>query len=238
MLLSLLYSILTTAAWGAPALPIGISAERELNPEGVTHLIAMTKSAVEIVIKFAPRGMKNHLFHWTGRKKLLEGKSIEIRFATSRTSWIQSFMTGTRDSDAFTVSEVDLANRRMRIVIVLLVDRLFYDSSGNQHPDGFARLVLALAHEIFGNVQDSLEDDFDKLRPQTDDDRIKLELRAFRASLSFLRGLKKNPAFRRLPKDLQNGLLGRLPSEIKAYRTWLNSHSNESMDPECEVELE
>jgi hypothetical protein len=237
MLSVLLWSLLTSAAWGAeehgPVLPIGISGEQDFHPVQVMQLSNVTKAAIRVVRMFAPREIKNHLFNWTGARRLIKGKRIEIRFATGRSPWLQPLLAGASDSDAFTVASVDLKNRRMRIVIVLLVDRLLYDPSGKEHPDGFSRLVVALAHEIFGTVQDCLEDDFDTLKPQTAADKVKLELRSYRASLSFLRGLKKNPAFGRLPAEMQVGLLGRLPPEIKAYRTWLKAHPGESPDPAC-----
>jgi len=243
MLVALLAFLVTSSAWSAneaaPALPIQIGYGEDLDAEFSKQLAGISQQALNFVRRFPPAGYENNLFHWTDDRKILDGKAMHLFFATTKTPLLKPLLqnSGSTNLDAFTMVPIDVKSKSMNIVLVLLVDKIFYDAAGTEHPDGFSRLVVALAHEIYGNVQHFLEFPIESAQKQTRGDRVRQELRAFRASLAFLGELRQNPTFATLPLKMQSDLLARLPFEIDGYRSWLRAHPSEAPDPACEAML-
>lgn len=228
------------AAAVEPALPIAMSMEKEVGSGLEQQLPNILNSAIAMVQMFPPKGYENNLFQWSSDRTILSGKNLTLTFATSKTESIAPILTNSNASgmDAFTLAAMDPVKKTMSIILVLLVDKIFYDAQRNERPDGFARLILALAHEIYGNVQHFLEFDLSTAKPQTMADRVQQELSAHRASLLFLGGFASDHRYESIPENIRKDLLNLLPLEIKAYRSWQNSHPSAALDPACEAMLE
>ncbi|MGZ3721880.1 MAG: hypothetical protein ACXVA9_03045 [Bdellovibrionales bacterium] len=246
MMLSLLVALLSTLSVNAtvgsppePALPLQVALSGELNSNLREQLPGIFEAALTLVEMFPPKGYENNVFQWSADREILKGKNLSILFATKETPVIAPLLanSGAKEMDAFTMAPINPSEKTISIVVVLLVDEIFYDSSGNERHNGFSKLVLALAHEIYGNVQHFLEFDTEGVKPQTRADRIKQEMSAYRASLLFLDGLANNPKFTTVPLSTRQGILKLLPNEIRAYRSWLNAHPSEAPDPACEAML-
>lgn len=139
--------------------------------------------------------------------------------------------------DAFTVAPMNLTRNSLSIYVMLLVDEIFYDRQGFERPDGFAHLVLALAHEIYGNVQHFLEFDMAKAKTQTISDRVHQQQKAFLASIMFLGNLSKDPKAKTLPYKIKKELLDLMPQEVQGYRSWQIANPSNKPDPACEAML-
>lgn len=140
--------------------------------------------------------------------------------------------------DAFTMAPINRDTRTMMILVVLLVDKLFYDEFGHERPDGYAKLTVALAHEVLGNVQHFLHTRFDDLKPQTMQDRIRQERKAFQASIMFLNEILVNPKASTIPPLIRQKLIHLMPQELAAFESWLRAHPSETPDAACEAMLQ
>lgn len=243
MLVALLTFFVTSSAWSAneaaPALAIQVSYGEDLDAKGSNGLLQLTELALTVVQMFPPAGYENNLFHWSNDREILRGKEMYLFLATTQTPSLQPLLqnSGSKDLDAFTMVPIDPKTKSMNIMTVLLVDQLFYDSDGADRPDRLARLIVALAHEIYGNVQHFLNFPIESAGIQTRSSRARQELGAFRASLAFLTELRQNPKFATMPEHLKNDLIMRLPFEISGYRSWLKANPSEAPDPACEAML-
>jgi hypothetical protein len=242
--LSFLFSFLVIgASIGAaeirPALPINLSLEHDIGPKLSQELPRILRTALNVVQLFPPKGYENNLFNWSADPQILTAKTLNIIYAKTKTPWIAPLLanSNSENMDAFTIAPIDVTNKSMSILVVLLVDKIFFDRNGQEYENGFARLVLALAHEIYGNVQHFLQIGIGDAKPQTMEDRVNLERRAYRASLLFLAGVRDSDNFFNLPSGLRKGLMALLPSEVKAFRSWQRAHPSRALDPACEAIL-
>lgn len=227
------------AAENNPALPITMSMESDVHRETHQHLPAVLETAITFVRNFPPRGYENNLFSWSKDRKILNGKSLTIILTTSKNPALASLLahSNSYNMDALTMAPVNTTSKTMSILLVLFVDKIMYDSNGRESTDGFSKLVLALAHEIYGNVQHFLEFNIDNAKPQTWEDRVDQERKAFLASLMFLGSLRESDKFLSLPDGIREGLMRLLPSEIRAFRSWQRAHGSQIQDPGCAAML-
>jgi hypothetical protein len=249
-LMGLMGLSLSTAAQVQPALPLVPGFEDEIYPEWRQRLTDYLNTALLLVQRFPPEGYENNLFHWSADRAILANKSIEIIWATSQTQVLVPVLASQpSNTDALTMAvltkekmptkekETEKEKEKMLILLVLLFDRIFYDPAGNERRDGFSRLIVTLAHEIYGSVQPLLEFKMAEARPQTVADRVDQARRSYRASIMFLGGLIRNSQFASLPKNLQEGLLNLLPDAIRGYRSWQNATKSGDLDPGGEAML-
>jgi hypothetical protein len=243
--LSFLFSFLliatsTGATESRGALPINFSLESNIGPRLKQQLPTLLHTALMVVKMFPPQGYENNLFHWSMSRQILAGKTLTFTYAKTTTPWIAKMLADSHSDnmDAFTLAPISIENKSMAILVVLLLDKIFYDGNGREYENGFSRLILALAHEIYGNVQHFLQLDIESARPQTMEDRVNLERRAFRASLLFLDGVKESDKYSSLPEGVRNGLLALLPAEVRAFESWLEAHPLRIPDPACTAILD
>jgi hypothetical protein len=222
-----------------PALPLKLSVEPELEAGLSRQLPGIVETGLQFVRRFPPKGYENNLFEWSADRGILAGKTFSIHLAMSRSASIAPLIanSGSLGLDALTLAPINTDAKTMAIIVVLLVDKIFYDDLGQERQDGFAKLVLALAHEIYGNVQHFLEFKIEGAKLQTMEDRINQELNAFQASLMFLCGLSGHSEFNSLPEKTRNDLLNLLPAETMAFRSWQRAHPTNKLNPACEAML-
>lgn len=122
--------------------------------------------------------------------------------------------------DAITLTPINTTKKTMIIIVCLFADRLFFTPFGQERKGAFSRLVVALAHEIYGNVQSFLEMPLENQELMTPTLRQDLEIRAFTRSVAFLEGLFENPLFLRLPSKTQADLRALLPREQSMLQSW------------------
>ena len=109
----------------------------------------------------------------------------------------------------------------MEIQVMLFVDRLFYDESGKERVDAFSRVIISLAHEIYGVVQQYLSLDYKQVKPMTLEMRAKAQVQAFETSVLFLEELLKHPRFTDIPQKVRSELEILLLREKKGLDIWL-----------------
>lgn len=182
-------------------------------------------ASLTAVEAFAPSYMLSHFFKWQGDSTVLERKTFTIAMVHSSSSLLdhsRKVAGGFHpDLDAFTQANVNKKDNTMGVVLVILADKIFYDDNGFERKDAFARLVLALAHEIYGNVQMYLEKPLDgSLKPETREDRVANEISAFSASIRFLENLSTNQIFQSLPDKIKDDFKRLLVSEREGLRSW------------------
>jgi hypothetical protein len=221
-----------------PALPLRMSIEKDVDAKVGQKLGGIVQVALNFVRLYPPRGYENNLFTWSRSRKILNGKSFKLHLTTSRNATFAPLLKNSDPNmDSFTTVQFNLTQKEMPISLVLLVDRIFYDKFGNERPQGFSKLVLALAHEIYGNVQHYLEFNIENAQPQTIADRVFQQRKAFHASLMFLGRLKDSNEFSKLPANVREGLLNLIPAELRAYRSWQQANPDAALDPACEAML-
>lgn len=234
----LLFPAPSQAADFGPALTVNTSFEADIPVHQRRQLRDLLHTALQFVQMFPPQGYDNNLFQWSADRQVLNGKTLSMVFTTSQNQTISPII-GRSDPgmDGFTMVPMNQIEGTTKIMVILLADRLFYDFFGRERPNGFSRLILALAHEIYGNVQHFLEFDVSTAEPQTLKDRFLQERKAFTASLMFLGGLKDHERFATLPEKIREDLMNLLPSEIRAFRSWQTTHPSLAPDPACEAML-
>lgn len=221
-----------------PALPLRMSIEKDVDAKVGQKLGGILQVALNFVRLYPPSGYENNLFAWSRDRKILNGKSFRIYLTTSRNpTFVPLLKNSDPNMDSFTTAQFDPTQKEMTLFLVVLVDRVFYDKFGNERPQGFSKLVLALAHEIYGNVQHYLEFNIENVRPQTIADRVFQQRKAFRASLMFLGRLKESNEFSKIPANVREGLLNLIPDELRAYRSWQQANPGFALDPACEAML-
>jgi hypothetical protein len=220
-----------------PAIPIYISISHEVDPRLGEQIPDILNSALKVVQSFPPRGYENNLFNWSVPRQILFGKNVSISVTLSHDPALEPLLSnaGANNMDMLTIAPMN--SHEMSIIVVILADKVFFNAQRNEYPDAFSRLIVGLAHEIYGNVQHFLYFNLATATAQTMADRVAQQQNAFRASISFLHDLYNNQAFAMLPLSLQKGLIGRLPFEIHGYRSWLSAHPSAQKDPSCEKML-
>lgn len=134
----------------------------------------------------------------------MEGKSKDTREKVARLSpdhlggsrsegTSQSARGDAPGADALTLTTVSRSTGEIKIMIILLADRLLKHrvkapetmiETDEWREDGMSRVAVVLAHEVYGNTQYFLEND--PRVAQTIDSRREGELRAFRASIEYI----------------------------------------------------
>ena len=209
-------------AYDKPALQVSVSYENDLGPELRQQLTEIVPTAVNFVGQFPPKGYDNNLFQWIADREILKGKSLSLVVTTSKNPTLAPLIanSGSSNMDSFTMSPINFTDKTMAIIVVLLADKIFYDGAGREARGGFSRLVLALAHEIYGNVQHFLEFNIENVQPQTRESRINQQKKSYQASIMFLGGVIESEKFPTLPPRVRDGLLSLLPKEIEGLRSW------------------
>lgn len=168
------------------ALPYGVSFGGDVPEEEHEAWMSAADSALGWVKNLAPEG--DHLFHWKGPRAPLQHKrDATFHFtALKEAQKIPGLGSHILDgSDAGTFTHED--GTEVGIYTFLFTDTLLTDpASGERRPDTFVRLVAALGHEIFGNVQRELETDVTRAIRITPLLRAQQEVRAFTAGVAFL----------------------------------------------------
>jgi hypothetical protein len=219
---------------GKPAMKVAVSIESDVPQVLHAQLQDLLGTAISFVEAFPPPESKDHsFFHWNRDRKILQGKDFLIAFSSSKNPLFAPIVRGTTKMDAFTMTPMNVDKKQMKIMLVLLVDRIFYDQQGRERPDGLARLILALAHEIYANVHHFLSYDISKATEMTQQYRIEMERKAFHTSLSFLMSLNSNPKFMTMPESLRKKILDLIPQETRAYDHWLNQKGHNIVDQTC-----
>lgn len=167
----------------------------------------IVRAALGSLQAFPPPG--DHLFHWLGPRALPAQKK-EVVFVFTTFPTVAAMPVGRSlsvDGDAGTLLLGEPGN--VQVLVFLFVDRIFYDFGGFfERPDGYTRLLVALAHETYGNVQQFLELDLTKVETkQSLRHRFEMEIGAFRAGIRFVEAfqalLRKRPMDGRLPTHMQ-----------------------------------
>ncbi len=165
----------------------------------------MLLQAVRDVAQFQPK--EDNLFSWTGDRSTLTDKSLEI-LVTKRTDPTTQLMLSAdsiRDGlGSFTVVEYDQLLRvtesnegALLITIGLLLEELAFDARGRLRPDAGVRIRTALAHQIFGGVQQVLKTPPQELPPPPvgDDGDLQSTIQGYEASVGFLKRVIESPDF-------------------------------------------
>ena len=202
------------------AVPWGANAD-DLPEEQRADWLSALSDALGWITNLAPEG--NHLFHWTGDRAVLAKKhDVSIYLSTSAKVAAMPVVGPMviPGSDAGTLSLQNATEAH--IYTYLYVDRLLASVTGEPHPDVFARLIAALGHEIYGNVQRELERDFDVPMRPTRLSRAEGEVRAFGAGVAFLERAVAfaiaNPEF--VDETLAGQLVDALNREKRALAGW------------------
>lgn len=110
---------------------------------------------------------------------------------------------GMSGMDALTVRADD------EVITILLLDRILWDAKGNEAPEGFAKLSLIGAHEIYGNAPRSLMID-PKVTPSMDPrQRLESEISAYRAGIEFAETAMANTKISQKIRDDLEKLVGK-----------------------------
>jgi hypothetical protein len=223
----IIYLILFVVSVGqaapAPALPIKVGFGHDFPNEFEQQVLPIVESAIHFVATFPPKKLSNHLFDWQRSRMILRGKTFVISITDSRTPITEFLKLGPggipKDLDAVTVIPINFTQRSLQIHTLLFVDKIFY-LNGAERPDSFARLVIALAHEIYGNVQRYLFHDILESKPMDLEMRARAEVEAFSTSIRFLEDLKKDPKFATLPPKIAQDLMNQLSRERAGLESW------------------
>lgn len=166
-------------------------------------------SALVVVEMFQPEG--DDLFNWTGDRAVLKDKTFEIYYTNSNDEYINQLIINNEglmpdnNTDATTVL-ARAENNDIRIFLCLFKDRIFWDENRAERADGFTRLTVALAHEIYGNTQMHLRHDCSTNSTTTLPSRKQEEINAFTTSINFIN---------KVLDSLKNGTLSSLPNKDK-----------------------
>lgn len=200
-----------------------VSASVEKNsPATIKTMTDVINTALAIVQAAPPPG--NHFFNWPGDKSALKNKTVVLLLTDSRDSFVADMSQtpgGAQPTmDALTFGGKSRTSQEIVIGTLVLADRVFLDSKGNENPDALVRVVTALAHEFYGNVQELLEKDLNAPPAMSLVARRDSELRAFQAGIDFLERLMKNQIFDKLPSKTQNNLRTSLVREKAGLASW------------------
>ena len=198
------------------ALPFAVEWDDSVLHQGketVKTITDIVNAAFGIVQSFPPA--HDNIFSWKGSKETLQGKRA-VLYLTESTSSLVKKVFAARGDPAVTVENFNgdsltavmaLKKGDVTIAVMLLLDRLFFSQSkkGNhERPDVLVRTMVALAHEIYGNLQADLDLKFVKGLPTEPVDLNRRELSSFRASLDFIDRIEKSEAFIQFPFKLQS----------------------------------
>lgn len=148
---------------------------------------------VGLVEKFGPQ-YEDTIFHWKKTTKRLPVKNINLVFTTSddpaltkpQQKSTSKLEHNPGDADAQTILLLDKAAKNPEIFVYIFLDKIYYDANFNKRNDDNVRVITALAHEIYGNVNAYLTSDPKESFVQNEILRINKEIKAFRAGIQCL----------------------------------------------------
>lgn len=142
------------------------------------------------LIKAIQPGGVDYLFNWKGDRTVLANKTFEIYYTTSDDEYVKTKIakTGATKAEQADAMTLLLGNNEKEklIMLCLFEDKIFFDQNGTERKDGLARLTVALAHEIYGNVQMYLKYDLSPTSTQKLPTRKQSEISAFNTSVNFI----------------------------------------------------
>jgi hypothetical protein len=192
-----------------------------LLPEPViTDIQSRFSQAIYLTKALEPEG--NSLWKWEGDKKTLEKKAVQVHVTTSADPIFQKVKANfPADTDALTIVVGNKATGDTQIMVLLLADKFVYDGRRERSREEIAaRMNVATAHELNGNVLGALEMDT-KNPPKIDEKhRAKTEVRAFTAGIAFLEALMANDGFKDLGEREKAVYRERLANEKAGLASW------------------
>lgn len=124
-----------------------------LNLQEKNSHLNIVNTAITFVSIFQPE--ENNFFNWTETRETFKNKTFSIYYTTSTEERLRNILSLDKkeyqETDAVTIF-LGETMQTCQITICLFVDKLFFDEEGNERKDGFSRLVVALAHEIYGHM--------------------------------------------------------------------------------------
>jgi hypothetical protein len=188
------------------------------------ELLPVLAAALQLVTSALPPN--DNLFSWPGNRHVLDGKSFLLEITTSTDERWRKILAehntfDLKHLDALTILEVD-DNGKLPITTALFIDKLCYDENGNERVDSLVRIAVALAHEIFGNVQRELEFDSSCIASHSfgNAERIQREIFAFTAGVNFIERISSGANYLLLPKSIRDSFEQALVRERDSLRTW------------------
>lgn len=192
-----------------------------LLPEPViTDIQTRFSQAIYLTKGLEPEG--NSLWKWEGDKKTLEKKAVQVHVTTTADPIFQKVKANfPADTDALTIVVGNKKTGETQILVLLLADKFVYDGKRERSREEIAaRMNVATAHELNGNVLGALEMDT-KNPPKIDDKhRAQGEVRAFTAGIAFLEALMANDGFKDLGEREKAVYRERLANEKAGLATW------------------
>jgi hypothetical protein len=186
-------------------------------------IVPIFEVALNLVRANPPR-MGRHLFLWSQDRRMLKGKKLTFILSTSNDSSIPGELRNLWNSkghDAVTFASPGKRGE-VDITVIIFADKLELTKSGI---DSFSKLVVTLAHEIFGHVQDHLESQ-GLYRAKDKKQYVDDELRAYDASISFVESLLQSDLLKGdKQKKVKDDFSRRLEDE-KKYRAIVAQEKN------------
>jgi hypothetical protein len=193
-----------------PALAIDHAWGPDIPESQKAELLSIISSALQVIEGAAPS--TDNLFRWSANRNVLAHKRFQLHITTSNDpAWSKLLNRGDnatpREADAASIMVLS-DDAKFDIVTALFVDKLFFNKDGSERPDGFAQTIVALAHEIYGNVQHNLELDpaeyLDRrMHPR---EELEIEIRAYKAAGEFGERLKESEIYSHLSEGTRDAL--------------------------------
>ena len=118
--------------------------------------------------------------------------------------------------DAYT--SLAITNDAAVASIILDHDKIFLDEKGKKRPDGFIRLTVALAHELYGNALPLLEATAEQTQARNNVNGWRnQEIQAFQASVDFCQRIIQDP---HLPGEIRKMLVVAKKREEAGLKSW------------------
>jgi hypothetical protein len=118
-------------------------------------------TALEIVAENQPQ--TSNFFNWRDDKSKFNNTKFALHVIISKDipekikKELRQSNGGVFKGDAFTAFLSNQDQNQNEIHVYVLYDRIFFDESGHERKDGFARLATVLGHEFYGTVQSYAE---------------------------------------------------------------------------------
>ena len=126
----------------------------------------------------------------------------------------------TRSTDALTILMGSKNSNDMNIFLCIFEDRIFFDENNVERTDGFTRLSVALAHEIYGNTQMYIKQDLSSPSTTKLPTRKQAEINAFTAGVNFIN---------KVLLSFKSGLLSNYPNKDKLVGDFNNALKREKI---------
>jgi hypothetical protein len=147
-------------------------------------------TAIELIKAIQPKG--DYLFNWKGDRTVLANKTFEIYYTFSDDKYLsakiaQTGATMAEQADSMTLMMKDKGKEKGSLIMLcLFADKIFFDKNGVERKDGLARLTVALAYEVYSNVQMYLNYDLSPTSTKKLPTRKQSEISAFITSVNFI----------------------------------------------------